>query len=333
MSHPPLELSVTPERLRALQEAGVLSPAAHARALALGCATPPAASWRRFLSASLLGAGSLLLLAGVLFFFAYNWEALHRLAKLGLLLGAVASAALAAWRLGERPASSYALLFAAVLVGPLLAVYGQAYQTGADAWELFLGWGLLVLPWVALARFSPLWLFELLVVNAGLWLYSEQVHGGRDAVFFELLLALALLNGLAWALHEAGAQRGLGWLQGRWLPRVLSLMTLGPLLVLADSWVIAPEQAQAPHWLGAALLALACAGVWAFHRRVHRELFLLTACATCALVLLSTAAGRLFFDALELRTLGLLLMGLLIVGEVALTVTWLRAESQGAGEG
>jgi len=190
-----------------------------------------------------------------------------------------------------------------------------------------------VLPWVALARFSPLWLFELLVVNAGLWLYSEQVHGGRDAVFFELLLALALLNGLAWALHEAGAQRGLGWLQGRWLPRVLSLMTLGPLLVLAEAWVIAPEQAQAPHWLGAALLALACAGVWAFHRRVHRELFLLTAASTCALVLLSTAAGRLFFDALELRTLGLLLMGLLIVGEVALTVTWLRAESQGAGEG
>jgi uncharacterized membrane protein len=333
VSHPPLELSVTPERLHALQAAGVLSPAAHARALALSCETPPARAWRRFLSASLLGAGSLLLLAGVLFFFAYNWDALHRLAKLALLLGAVAAAALAAWRLGEGTAGQYALLFAAVLVGPLLAVYGQAYQTGADAWELFLGWGLLVLPWVALARFSPLWLLELLIVDVGLALYSEQVLGDRDAVFFELLLALALLNGLAWVLHEAGAQRGLAWLQSRWLPRVLSLLTLGPLLVLATTWIIAPEEARAPQWLGSALLLMAGAGVWAFHRRVRRELFLLTACAACALVLLSTAAGRLFFDALELRTLGMLLMGLLIVGEVALAVTWLRAESHGAGEG
>lgn len=333
MAQSPLDLSVTPERLRALQAAGVLSPAAHARALALRCETPPAASWRRFLSASLVGAGSLLLLAGVLFFFAYNWDAMHRLAKLGLLLGAVAGAALAAWRLGERPAGPYALLFAAVLVGPLLAVYGQAYQTGADAWELFLGWGLLVLPWVALARLPALWLLELLVVDTGLSLYWPQERGQGDQAFFELQLALALLNGLAWLLHEAGARRGVRWLQGRWLPRVLSLMTLAPLLVLADTWVLSPGEARAPQWLGSALLVLVCAAVWAFHRRVRRELFLLTAGAACALVVLSTAAGRLFFDALQLKTLGLLLMGLLIVGEVALTVTWLRAESQGAGEG
>ena len=253
-------------------------------------------------------------------------ELLPRLQAEGLVDAAAVEQALAA----QQHATPW---FVRTLVGPLLTVYGQAYQTGADAWELFLGWGLLVLPWVALARFGPLWLFELLVVNVGLSLYSTQVLGGRDAVFFELLLALALLNGLAWTLHEAGAQRGLAWLQGRWLPRVLCLMTLGPLLVLADTWLLAPEEARAPQWVGSALLVLACGGAWAFHRRVRRELFLLTAAAGCALVVLSTAAGRLFFDALDLETLGLLLMGLLIVGELALTVTWLRAESHGAGEG
>ncbi len=333
MAHPPLELHVTPERLQALQRAGVLSPAAHARALALACGTPPPPAWRRFLSASLLGAGSLLLLAGVVFFFAYNWDGLHRLGKLALLLGAVVAAALAAWRLGERPAGQYALLFAAVLVGPLLAVYGQAYQTGADAWELFLGWGLLVLPWVVLARFSPLWLLQLLIVDVGLWLYFQQEWGRGDTVFFQLLLVLAALNGLAWLLHEVGAQHGVRWLEGRWLPRVLSLLTLAPALVLACTWILSPKEARAPQWLGSALLLLACVGAWAFHRRVRRELFLLTAGASCALVVLSTAAGRLFFDTLDLDTLGLLLMGLLIVGELGLTVTWLRAESHGAGEG
>ncbi|HEX8537209.1 MAG TPA: DUF2157 domain-containing protein, partial [Cystobacter sp.] len=174
----PLDLAATPERLHALARAGVLSPAALEQASRLAVATPGPAAWRRFLSTVLLGFGSLLVLSGVIYFFAYNWAALHRFGKMGLLLAAILASCAAAWRLGETLAGQFALLFAAVLVGPLLAVYGQAYQTGADPYELFLGWGLLILPWVALARFAPLWLLQLLLVNTGLCLFWFQVADG-----------------------------------------------------------------------------------------------------------------------------------------------------------
>ena len=38
------------------------------------------------------------------------------------------------------------LLGASVLIGVFLAVFGQVYQTGADAYNLFTMWALLILP-------------------------------------------------------------------------------------------------------------------------------------------------------------------------------------------
>ncbi|HSP81634.1 MAG TPA: DUF2157 domain-containing protein, partial [Myxococcaceae bacterium] len=101
MSHDLLDFPATPERLRILADAGVLTPEALERALRLAVATPERPAWRRFLSAVLLGFGALLVLSGVVYFFAYNWAALHRFGKMGLLLAAIAVSAVAAWRLGE----------------------------------------------------------------------------------------------------------------------------------------------------------------------------------------------------------------------------------------
>src|SRR5690606_25106025 len=41
---------------------------------------------------------------------------------------------------------------AAIATGTLLALVGQIYQTGADAWQLFLLWAVLLLPWVLAMR-------------------------------------------------------------------------------------------------------------------------------------------------------------------------------------
>ena len=43
-----------------------------------------------------------------------------------------------------------------LLTGALLALSGQVYQTGADTFELFAWWAVLILPWVLVSRFSPL---------------------------------------------------------------------------------------------------------------------------------------------------------------------------------
>ena len=131
MERHPLDLAATPERLAGLAAAGHLDDAALARAVAIAEGSPPNAAWRDFLSQVLLLLGGALALSGVIYFFAYNWAALGRFAKFGLLDFAIAACALGAFRVGLEALAGRALLAAAaVLVGPLLAVYGQTYQIG-----------------------------------------------------------------------------------------------------------------------------------------------------------------------------------------------------------
>ena len=325
----PLDLAATPERLHALARAGVLPPTALEQASRLAVATPGPAAWRRFLSTVLLGFGSLLVLSGVIYFFAFNWQALHRFGKLGLVLAAITGACIAAWRLGEGLAGQFALLFAAVLVGPLLAVYGQAYQTGADPYGLFLGWGVLILPWVVLARFSPLWLWLLLLVDTALILYWDQVVD-RDGP--SLLLTLAGINGVAWAATEEFARRGVAWLQGRWLPRVLAMMTVLPLLGPSVMLAASPEKADTEELVALGLLAGVMGAVYLFHRRVRPELFLLTLCVLSVVTLITTFGGYLLFEQVDgddLDALGAFFgLGLLVIAQVGLAVWWLRAEAR-----
>jgi uncharacterized membrane protein len=329
VTHDLLDLAATPERLQVLAQAGVLPPPALERALHLAVASPERPAWRRFLSAVLLGFGALLVLSGVIYFFAYNWAGLHRFAKLGLLLAAISLSALAAWSLGERLAGQFSLLFAAVLVGPLLAVYGQVYQTGADPYELFLGWAALILPWVALARFSPLWLLLLLLVDTSLILFWDQVFDGKPTT---LGVTLALVNGAAWAAHEYFSWRGVPWLRGRWLPRILAVMTLLPLVILSDMLVLEPRRADSATVAGFALLAVALAAAYAFHRWVRAELFLLSLIAASLMTLATTWAGLLVFDTLDLGATGAFFIALFLIAEVGLTVWWLRAEARSPEE-
>jgi uncharacterized membrane protein len=250
-------------------------------------------------------------------------------------MAAIAASAIAAKRLGEGLAGQFALLFAAVLVGPLLAVYGQAYQTGADPYELFLGWAALILPWVALSRFGPLWLLLLTLVNVGLPLYWTQALTWRgEGAPAALALTLALVNGFAWATQEHFAHRGVEWLQPRWLPRVLSVMTVTPLLAMAEWMLVDPSDATLFHLACLLLLGLVVGLTYLFHRRVRSELFFLTVDALGVMVLLTTFVGRLLFtrDSGESTWLiSFFFMGALIVGEVGVTVWWLRDEARTRG--
>ncbi len=324
MTPDPLDHTATPDRLHALATAGVLPPRALEEALRRSMASPEPLAWRRFLSVVLLGLGSVLVLSGVVYFFAYNWVELHPFAKLGLLLTVITAACVAAWRLGETLAGQFALLFAAVLVGPLLAVYGQTYQTGADAYELFIGWSLLVLPWVALARFAPRWLWLLLLVNTGLLLFWDQIVTRNETV---LGLVLALLNGVAWALHERFAARGVSWLQGRWMPRVLSVMTLVPLTGLAEYVILDPDDLDVFCMVAIALLLATMVAVYVFHRRVQPELFFLTSNALIVMVLATTAAVKALSWRGGAGGFNFFLVGFLIIVEVGISVWWLRVEA------
>ncbi|WP_426745358.1 DUF2157 domain-containing protein [Myxococcus faecalis] len=325
-----LELDATPERLRALAEARVIPPGALERALALSTATPTSDAWRRFVSTVLLGLGALLVLSGVIYFFAYNWAQMHRFAKLGLIGVGILGTALLARRLGDTLAGQCSLFASSVLVGAMLAVYGQAYQTGADAFELFVGWAALILPWVLAARFAPLWLLLLVLVNTGIVLFQDQVLGGGDASKGWLAVVLGLLNGLAWATHEHFANQGVSWLQGRWLPRVLATMSVLPLLAVGTAFILIPREVRSSGLAALVLLLGTFAAEYALHRHLRGELFLLTLGALSAMTLVTTGLGRVVFEGTK-DELGLFILPIFIIIQVAVAVRWLRAEARATG--
>jgi uncharacterized membrane protein len=145
------------------------------RAAAAAVATPAPAHWRRLLvlAAGALGTG--LFASGVVTFVAYNWAALGRFARLGLIQLLLIAATVLAARLRDRLAGQIALSLGAVLVGALLAVYGQTYQTGADPFELFLLWAALMVPWALAARFAPLFLLQSVVLGTGVVLAWQEL--------------------------------------------------------------------------------------------------------------------------------------------------------------
>lgn len=114
--------------------------------------------------------------AGIIFFFAYNWAELHKSVKIGIVeMLLVGTTGMVFFPKLSRSIRNIILTGAAFLVGVLFAVYGQIYQTGANAYDFFLGWTLFVTIWVFVSNYAPLWLVYLLLINTTVILYAEQV--------------------------------------------------------------------------------------------------------------------------------------------------------------
>src|SRR5258708_17387248 len=216
-------------------ESGHLKPGDAARALDLAGLRPGLSDWRRFLDTLLLWVGVLLVASGVIFFFAYNWQSMHRFGKFGLCEAAFVIALVAAWLLGTESAlGKGAVVGAALMTGALLALVGQTYQTGAAPYELFGAWALLILPWVALARFAPLWLLWLGLLNLSVGFYFAVLSWGLFGMLFGLsgsCWSLLALNVAALVLWEAGIWCGISWLD-RWGARGVGVLAGGGATVI-----------------------------------------------------------------------------------------------------
>ena len=202
--------------------------------------------WHRWAMRALLVLGASHFLAGVVFFFAYNWDDLSTFAKFALLQGALVGSFLAALALRiDRPAGQAALIGASVFTGVLLAVIGQTYQTGADAWELFVTWGVLILPWVLASRSSAHWALWVAVCITAVATYGEQRLVALGLVDRRELYAGVGLVPIAFlVLREVAVRLECTWLAERWTRRILVALGLGILFVPALQFVFDIEQAQ-----------------------------------------------------------------------------------------
>lgn len=183
--------------------------------------------WNRFLSIFLLAVGIGFTVSGIIFFFAYNWNDLPKFAKLGivevLLISSVLLAVFTRW---NRLVKQILLTGATFLIGTLFAVFGQIYQTGADAYDLFLGWTLFTILWAVAIRFAPLWLTFIGLLCTTIWLYNIQI---ADIDSWEVTLlanAVTWICALATVITEWMSIKGSLNKQNRWFVSLLSLVTI-----------------------------------------------------------------------------------------------------------
>ena len=127
-----------------------------------------ATAWMRFLQIFSLTLGSGLMLAGIIFFFAYNWEHMHRFVKMGISVSLIL-AVFAVTMMVKMSDFTRKITVSVLcgLVGVFWAIFGQVYQTKADSYVFFLTWALCILAWVFIADFYPLWAIFIALVSMG----------------------------------------------------------------------------------------------------------------------------------------------------------------------
>ncbi len=305
-------------------EEGRIRPDSIRDALRITEVTPTPAQWRRFLDRLALWLGVILLAFGIIFFFAFNWASLGRLAKFGLVELPLLAAIVLAYRLRLDNFKGKALLLgAALLTGALLALVGQTYQTGADTYELFAVWALAILPWAVVGYFGALWLLWVGLLNLAVWFY-HSAFGGLFGMLWggpeKFLWAFFILNTVALLVWELAASR-LAWLDERWTVRIVAVASGGLATALALWALLEPQKAGGGAWV--AYIAWIVAA-YAVYRHWRRDLFVLAASALSVIVMVTALMSKALFSSHSGDAGALLIIGLVVIGMSAGAAYWLK---------
>ncbi|WP_299806107.1 DUF2157 domain-containing protein [uncultured Shewanella sp.] len=323
---------------------------------ALTCVTdnaenhPTATQWCALSDLLLSWLAALLIGTGLVFFVAANWQTMSLFARFALVEAAVIFTLLLyvfmRWRainhrdkLGFGYTSANAvLLMLAIMIGSLLALVGQTYQTGADPWQLFALWALFTLPLALVAGSELLWLLFGLLLNLATVLYYQTFPGffGRLFLFDLALEALFLLNLL---LHVSSLLLSgkLGFSLGltlglskelssnnhqRFAATLLQQLTIS--VVVVSATLLAIEEIfdwNSGVWLWG-YFALIAVGYWLYNLKL-KQIFVLAIGGFSLVAVSNSLLTRLVLEGNE--PVGLLLvLGLCIIGTTSLLTIWLR---------
>ena len=132
------------------------------------------------------------------------------------------------------------LTAAAMLVGVLYAIFGQVYQTGANAYDFFLGWTLFVTLWAIVANFSPLWVIYIALVNTSIILYGEQVADNwTEMLGFTTLFAVnvCFLSGFLWLRKAFSSNTYPSWFTNLLALTAITYSTIGIVMGIGENRV------------------------------------------------------------------------------------------------
>jgi len=291
-------------------------------ALGVAGTLPTVRHWRAFLDALLLWSGAVAVGAAVVFFIAHNWNDLGKFAKFGLIELPLLAAVVGYWRWGpDRAVGKASLLVAAILLGALLALFGQTYQTGADTWELFASWAALMVPWVLIGRLAGLWMLWIAIANVGIVLYFLVFPGLVGMVFSteRQLWTLFGFNTAALVVWELAARRA-AWLNERWAPRLLAMASGTTITIIVVQAIVDWQGAS-----GAAVLAypMWLAGVYGAYRLLRRDVFVLAGGSLSVIVVVAALLLRAL-EVTRAQADGLLLIALAVIAMAAASGWWLK---------
>ena len=306
----------------ALFEAGAISSQKMPAVLTLLGLKPDKDGWLKIFQMLLLCFGSCAIAFSVIFFIAYNWADMSRLSKFTLLESSIVFSVILYWRLARTGlAGRLALLVASLLVGALMAFFGQTYQTGADAWQLFFYWALFITPWVVISQFSTLWLVWLSLLNLSLVLYFDIFHSvfglfsdSNNSLFW----CLFWFNTLALIIWEMFSQKMVA-LTERWPQRILAVISGWAITTLVIYAIV--EESENAFSPSITWLVWICLFMWVYRRR-STDLFMLAGGCLSLIVVVIT---RLAMQIMETGEEGaLLFLSVLIIAMGSGATYWLK---------
>jgi len=306
----------------ALIEQGCIAPEKINEALSTSRVEPDGQSWKTFLDYLLLWLGGLALAFAVMFFIAYNWDDLGRFAKFGLLEGLIIMTVLAYWKLDkDKVTAKVSLLTASIFLGVLLALYGQTYQTGADPWQLFFNWALLMLPWALIGRFSVMWILWIGLINMSIILFHMTFRNAFWMLFdsdMSMLWWVFIFNSLALFAWEVLEHRWT-WLAERWATRLIALAS-----GTAITWLViyAIFDHRRGDVVSLFVWLLWMVGLYFIYRMKKPDLFMLAGGCLSGIVVIVSFLSRHMLDRFEAGAF--LLLALVIIGLGTGTAIWLR---------
>jgi Predicted membrane protein (DUF2157)/Domain of unknown function (DUF4401) len=271
--------------------------------------------------------GASALVLGLIFIIAFNWAGLGKFAKFGLVQVLIIALTGGAIVRGLSTAAGKGMLVMALgCIGPLLAVFGQTYQTGADVWQLFAGWAALGLLWAIAARSGAGWLVWVMIAQAALWLHLDAFYDlGTLVVGSVPLWALILIvNGGLLLIWEGAATR-ISWLSGRLAPRLIGAILLFSMTSAAIHAMFWDQRSSHLHpFIGWAVLMLIG---YSWYARGRRDIVMVTlgwvalAAVALALVIKLLLKIDLIFT--------VFICFLLALGVLGLGISWLRRNFAG----
>jgi hypothetical protein len=260
---------------------------------------------------------------GLIFFVAANWNGMGRFTRFALLeLLVLAPCSYALWKPAARAPLA---LLAFLATGGLFAYFGQTYQTGADAWQLFALWAALSLPLCLGARGDLVWAPWVVVAftAVSLWLHAQalsewRIYPGDLPVYLAAwAVSLALAIALRPQLHR---YTGAGLWAARTALAWCVVLIAGPGLL-----ALSGDTTDPLYWTALAVFAIAG---WLLAMPRWFDIFGLCVVALAGNVLLFGGLVRIIFKgergglAESLALLAALAGGLLtitVIGVLALT--------------